>query len=410
MSNPSSHGLLGGADPSAPSDPFTQSLSGFSLSGNLRDRIENAVRSAPITYTQIGIGTTLYMAHLLGVLNARKILFHPRLVGYPQWQTWRSITAFGVLGVSVLDVVRSIGGLIYWQAPLEKWVCGTGDTTREGRIVRRGTNRQNKDGSRKPLFQWLVTSNQFLRILSLSSAILLSIEFVIYKDPTPLATPFAHMAPTLLLFPYALYPLLEHTVRWLWALTDQDQDVNLFGVLPINPVYLPLAMTAIGGFTSWKEMLKGLVTAVGVSYVMKIRRGGEEGELVVDFLKRFGRSWAIWLDAVFRRLSGAVPPAAPAAAPTPVMPGTFPPAGGLPDMAQLQTAFSTAASAFTHMMADMGAVSPSAGESQARRRNQGGARVEQVQMEEIGAYDLPGAGSSGAPGNGDWGRGQRLGS
>ncbi|KAJ3208202.1 hypothetical protein HDU67_006949 [Dinochytrium kinnereticum] len=307
----------------------------------------------------------------------------------------RTVTSFGVLGTSLFDAGRAVAGLVYWQAPLEKWLCGEGDVVREGRVVRRGVNRKRGDGTRKSIVQWLLTENRFTRVLGVSSAIITAIEFALYRDPQPVGMDGAYPSGILVLFPYSLYPLLEHTIRWLWALTDQDQDVKLFGVLPINPVYLPIVMTAFGGFSAWKEMLKGFLVAVATSHLFKIRRGGEEGELVPSYLIRLGKSWQQWGQRLVRRGRGG------GSAPN-AMPGSFPEAG-VPDLAQFNAAVATASGMISRAVRELGVVGQ--GDSVPRRRapvagGSGGRGESEVQMEEVGGYTVEGS----------WGPGRPLGS
>ncbi|KAJ3268330.1 hypothetical protein HK104_005398, partial [Borealophlyctis nickersoniae] len=271
---------------------------------SLGSRIHSYALTYPITTFQILVGSTLHVTHLLNITPYRSLLFHPRLCLPPTLQLWRPLTSVLVLGTSIPEVAQRAVGMTYWQAPLEKWFDGEGDVVRDGIVVREGENRRKADGSRKNWFEWLILDNAFLRAQLLAAVVVVSMEFVLYRDPTPaaVAAPLLSsgaigsvlsssssaasqlmQAPgALLLFPYTLFPTLEYSLRWMWAITDQEREIVLFGVLPVKPVYLPLALCAMGGFGAWKSMLKGAVAAIVVGKVMDMRRAG--GENAVDWL------------------------------------------------------------------------------------------------------------------------------
>ncbi|KAJ3153653.1 hypothetical protein HDU86_005151 [Geranomyces michiganensis] len=276
------------------------------------------VRSSPHTTLQIVLGSTLHFTHMLGLTPYRSLLFHPRLFLAPRFQLWRGVTAFGIVGLNVIDVLRSAVSMVYWQAPLERWFDGQGDVVRDGVVVRAGRNRTRADGSRKSVLEWLVLDNRYLRAQLLAGAVVVAIELVLYKTPTAMsASSFSSSStlaaaaagvPGFLIYPYSLYPSLEHAVRWLWAMTTETNTMTVFGVLPVRPVYLPFALCALGGFVSWKEMLKGLVAAAVVGKLMDLRR--RDGENATDWLQRTAVGWLVWAQRAIGGGSGIAPPAA----------------------------------------------------------------------------------------------------
>ncbi|KAJ3168182.1 hypothetical protein HDU88_001620 [Geranomyces variabilis] len=301
--------LLGGADPASTLSSLATTL--ITLTGASPEQIgthlHTLVRSSPHTTLQIVLGSTLHVTHMLGLTPYRSLLFHPRLFLAPRFQLWRGVTAFGVVGLNVVDVLRSAVSMVYWQAPLERWFDGEGDVVRDGVVVRAGRNRTRADGSRKGVLEWLLLDNRYLRAQLLAGAVVVAIELVLYKTPTAIsassssssAFAAAASAPAFLIYPYSLYPSLEHAVRWLWAMTTETNTMTVFGVLPVRPVYLPLALCALGGFAAWKEMLKGLVAAVVVGKLMDLRR--RDGENATDWLQRTAVGWVLWA----RRAVGA---------------------------------------------------------------------------------------------------------
>ncbi|TPX61517.1 hypothetical protein PhCBS80983_g01050 [Powellomyces hirtus] len=257
----------------------------------LGTHVHSMLRSSPHTTFQIVLGSTLHLTHMLGLTPYRALLFHPRLFLAPRFQLWRGVTSFGVLGLNLIDVVRSAVGMVYWQAPLERWFDGDGDIVRDGIVVRQGRNRMKKDGSRKNALEWLILDNHYLRAQVLSGIVLIGIELALHQTPTATTTG-ARLASSLLIFPYPMYANLEHALRWLWAVTTPTNTMTVFGVLPVRPVYLPFALCALGGFGAWKEMLKGLVAAIVVGKLMDLRR--VDGENAVDWLYRTALSWVLW--------------------------------------------------------------------------------------------------------------------
>ncbi|TPX68916.1 hypothetical protein SpCBS45565_g02859 [Spizellomyces sp. 'palustris'] len=301
--------LLGGEDGTSISTLLATvtTLTGMSPS-TLTHTLQSHIRSSPHTTLQIALGSTIHLTHLIGLTPYRTLLFHPRLFLAPRYQLWRGITGFCVLGHGIVEVFQRAVGMVYWQAPLEKWFDGEGDLVKDGVVLREGQNRRKRSGGRKNVLEWLVTDNHFLRAQLLAGVVLVGIELALYRaPPAPVSTTsfLTTATPSLLLFPYSLYPNLEYAFRWLWAITTPSTSLTLFGVLPIQPVYIPLCLCALGGFGAWKAMLKGLVAAMVVGKVMDLRRIG--GDNAVDWLWKTIVGWAAWGQAVASggRLSGS---------------------------------------------------------------------------------------------------------
>ncbi|KAI8995067.1 hypothetical protein BC832DRAFT_525529, partial [Gaertneriomyces semiglobifer] len=243
----------------------------------------------PLTTLHAACGASLHICQMVGLISYRAILFHPRLVTGSQWQLHRVVTSFMVLGGSVVDVVQRAVSMFFWQAPLEKWFDGDGDLIRNGVIVRAGTNRRKPSGARKSIVEWLVTDNRFLRAQVLACAVLVGLELALFRRDSHM---LKNTAPEILLFPYSMFPNLEYAFRWLWAITDNEEEHRLFGIIAIRPVYLPIALCALGGFSAWKPMIKGLVAALIVSKVMDLRRADQQK--AVDWAFKVIADWFHW--------------------------------------------------------------------------------------------------------------------
>ncbi|KAI8823757.1 uncharacterized protein EV422DRAFT_368907 [Fimicolochytrium jonesii] len=346
--------ITGAAVPSAvPSGP----------DGFISTYVSDLFRSSPHTTLQILLGTSLYVSHSVGLTPYHNLLFHPRLFWAPRYQLWRGVTGFAVTAFSLMDVVKSAVGMVYWQAPLERWFDGSGDVVRGAIVVRAGRNRSRKNasggsggGGRKSVLEWLLLDNKYIRAQALAAAVIIAIELILQRStasyiPTSVANGTIDLSSlpsnitqhlpsaitSMFLFPYSLFPPLEHALRWLWALTAPTTTATtVLGVVPIKPVYLPLALCAMGGFSSWKDMLKGLVAALVVGKIMDVRRprpvdsyvdsgagssyaaagGGYDDNIadplsqnVVDWFADTVASWVVWGK---RQSVSVIGPAAPA--------------------------------------------------------------------------------------------------
>jgi hypothetical protein len=396
-------GLKGGAE--SPSSPAIPGIAGLSRQA-IEEYVMNHVRSSPLTSIQIVTGFTLFTANLIGLVPARPLLFHTRLALAPRWEVHRMGTAFLIMGTNIVDIVRSIAGLLYWQAPLERYISGSGDVVQDGRLVHRGDNRRGGTmGKRKSMVEWLVTQNRFLRMQALAAVTMVGLEVILYRDPPPL-NPL--MGGGILVFPYSLFPLLEHTMRWIWALTDLHGEIKLLGMIPLQPVYAPLVVSAMSGFATWKYTFKGLLGAIVVARAMGLRRGGEGGEYVHEYMYHLGMRWYRWFSAIVGQNKGPTS-GAPSVAPT--TPGSYPSSsssstGGYQNtrpsapttpavpidpnqlMSQfapyLNTAAATFFNAFNAAGAGAGATAPSSGSAPHR-----GPIIQEIQMDDVPQQPSP---------------------
>ncbi|KAJ3117531.1 hypothetical protein HK098_006238 [Nowakowskiella sp. JEL0407] len=315
---PKRSGLKGGSDESL----FLTTISNLSgmTSSALEDQALNFYSAAPITTIQVGAGLTLHVANMLGLIPNREILFHPRLIFSPYWQSYRAVTSFFVIGISTMDVLQRSLGSLYYQAPLETWFNGSGDLYRNGVLHHQGQQRKkiisnsprpdNSSSSsssnvtirRKNTIEWLFLENPFFKSQLLTVATLLGIEFLLWEsqplfdafnpfqsyDINLLGTPSSY-----LIFPYTLFPNLEYATRWTWALTTQEREVIMFGVLPVKPVYLPIVLCGMGGFQQFPALIKGFFASLVVSKAMQLKRF--DGEFVAEWTIRLCMDWYYWV-------------------------------------------------------------------------------------------------------------------
>ncbi|KAI8814393.1 hypothetical protein BJ742DRAFT_785145 [Cladochytrium replicatum] len=329
---PKPPGLKGGADNNQ--GPVMSALSGLSgmTSAAFEDYALNFVSASPITSIQVSVGLGLHFLDMFGILPYRTVLFHPRLILAPYWQTHRTVTSFLAMGLSTVDVAQRALGTFYYQAPLETFINGSGDTYRGGRLIHEGRQRllpngrsttflglsglkllgrskaaeaaqQNQDTSniparrRKNMVEWLITDNKFLHTQLLSAATLVFIELVVNEAvPSLSPQPVPGSASSYLIFPYSLYPNLEYATRWTWGLSTMEREIVMFGVIPVKPHYLPIVLCAMGGFSQWKALLKGLAASIIVSHLMELKRF--DGENVVEWAYHQALDWYYWIEAL----------------------------------------------------------------------------------------------------------------
>ncbi|KAI9204018.1 uncharacterized protein BJ171DRAFT_568485 [Polychytrium aggregatum] len=282
-----SHGPSRQALPLKGGNPFL-SLSDPSSGTTIKTQALNFAHTSPITTFQIATGSVLSVLDLFHILPYRTLGFHPYFAFAPHWQTYRVATSFLITGHSIMDVVNKSAGMVYWGAALEKRFNGAGDVVDENGVVRtEGLQRKARSGKRKGLFQWLILDNRFLHVQLASAAVIVGIECILYRQPR-----FDGRTPVII-FPVALFPQLEYSMRWIWAFTEQDQNILLFGVLPIKPIYLPILLCAMGGFSGIKPLVKGFAAALIVTKIMDMRRS--DGEPILDWVWKFGHSWYDWI-------------------------------------------------------------------------------------------------------------------
>ncbi|KAJ3393285.1 hypothetical protein HDU84_002364 [Entophlyctis sp. JEL0112] len=298
----------GNSSSSEPGSLFAQNL--------VRDRVRSFANSQPLTTGFLGVSAIAHSLALVGIVPLRSLSFHPRLALSPAFQLNRIPTSVLVLGRSIPQIVSSVVSLVTWHAQLEVLTCGTGDVIKDGRIVRRGTNR----ASRKSLYDWLVRENAFFRIQLATLAVVTALEMALYSDPRdPSAALFlsgssvlTKSSSAILVFPYSLFPVFDASIRWTWAFMELEKDTLIFGVLPVRPIYVPLVTSLMGG-ASFYNLFKGFLVATAVSAALKLKRGGIDlafdddathpsGELVVDYLREFAFGWYRWIKTVGRKL------------------------------------------------------------------------------------------------------------
>ena len=82
---------------------------------------------------------------------------------------------------------------------------------------------------------------------------------------------------------YSLYPVVEHSIRWMWALTMDDSHSMDIGVVSLSPIYVPFILMVYDLELDFVALGWGFFCAVLGSWAMKTRR--KDGKLVVDWLR-----------------------------------------------------------------------------------------------------------------------------
>lgn len=320
---------------------------------DLKQRIEEQWIKAPITTAHIGLGTSLYALNLIGVIPTQSLLFHPSLAFSPNWQIYRTITSFLVMGRSASDVFYRSVAMYYLHSPLEEYMDVTYVSQLKEEIYQTketaystydnlksqiqhyyNNNGKPPTAIQRLMMQFQVYSKSFWRksstllsqvsnspyfkILALSCGFIVAIELFFFKESSTISPEVSWSYSQMdqgtysgnasngypdiktlykglvnpgftLLFPRSLFPNLDYSLRWLWAICGSKEVVSMFGVFPMRPVYVPVLLCALSGFKTWPAMLKGLACSLFVSYVMKLRR--PDGQLVVDYTIDLGKYW-----------------------------------------------------------------------------------------------------------------------
>ena len=277
--------------------------------------LRRVIAFAPITSLQMVVGVGIFALDAAGVMSSTSLLFHPRLiVSSPSRQWYRMASSFFVLGLSFGDLTQRLGGLFVWQATFEQNINGAdGSGIKDSGSPSRHKFKYKDDSTIRPFrlpdelsateqkdkkSQWIqdglvglqsLFTNRFLAIQLLSAAIIVAIELSLLQN-----TRIHHEGLFLHIFPYTLYPILEHAIRWLWAITANDRDsVPVFGFLRLEPVYIPFIACGLSGFSSLSTTIKGLATALLTSKVLDLKRWN--GQSAFDWFCDFGVSWYKWI-------------------------------------------------------------------------------------------------------------------
>ncbi|KAI8925636.1 hypothetical protein BC831DRAFT_460055 [Entophlyctis helioformis] len=261
----------------------------------VRAQATRVAYSAPMTTLQIVAGASIHIASTLGMVSPAAVLFHPRLVLPPYSQIYRAASSFLVIGLSTFDVIERMLGLAYWQAPLEQTFPRA---IKAPLTPQQQQQHQQQQASKSPsVFRSVVDycraiNPRFLQMQLVTAAVIVAVELSVFQNSRT-----RHDGVFLHLFPYTLYPVLEHAMRWLWAMTaDERQSIVLFGILRLEPVMVPLATCALGGFGSLPSTGKGLFAAVVAARILDLRRWN--GEPAVDWFWQVAKSWSEWVSSM----------------------------------------------------------------------------------------------------------------
>ncbi|KAL2914074.1 hypothetical protein HK105_206332 [Polyrhizophydium stewartii] len=277
----------------------------------LRAQAVRVAKLAPMTTLQILVGLGLHAATATGAAPAGALLFHPRLVLPPHAQWYRIPLAFMTLGLSTPDVLQRVVGLFYWQAPFEQDMArappAAAGQSVPGSFPQAGGSGGGGAGGASPaarggfvqgVVEYVRAINpRFLKTQLVAAAVIVAMELALSQN--------AHarqQGGMLHLFPYTLYPVLEHAMRWLWAMTAHEREaIPVMGIVRIEPVMIPLAMMVMGGFGSVASTAKGLAAAFVAARVLDLRRWN--GEPAADWFRGVALAWYRWIAAQAAALS-----------------------------------------------------------------------------------------------------------
>ncbi|KAJ3309210.1 hypothetical protein HDV04_006317 [Boothiomyces sp. JEL0838] len=241
-----------------------------------KKQIRKIAKESPITFIQIGLGITIHLISLTTLISPTKLLFHSKLLENPV-NSYRVLTSFLVLGTTLFDVGKRSLSLFYTQAPLEAMF--------DQPLKPPGRYPDEEDDEKfvlgKPNFR-------FLTMQLMMMGMIVSIETLVFPNFN-----LTKKGGIIKVFPYTLYPILEHAIQWMWAMcTDERQTVAIAGFIRLEPVLVPLAMWALSGFDNGVSLLKGLAVAVSVGQVLQIKRWN--GEDAVSWFAYISKSWYKW--------------------------------------------------------------------------------------------------------------------
>ncbi|KAJ3216800.1 hypothetical protein HK099_005735 [Clydaea vesicula] len=228
-----------------------------------------------------------------GFVPSHKLLFHPRLALSPTFQVHRIGTSFLILGHSAYDVFQKSAGIIMWQMPLERaFNAPIKEKKKEESSFNEPANKSILDFKK---IQKYLNKNKFLKAQLIAGGTLVTIDLLFYRNPVRINRYYS-------IFPYSLYPSLEFSMRWLWAATETATSLPVLGIIPVPPIYTPIIVCALGGFRQSEHLLKGLIGALAVGYIMDLRRS--DGSRVVDWMKSLGTWWFNFITTKVRKVAG----------------------------------------------------------------------------------------------------------
>lgn len=220
----------------------------------------NITRTAPFTTIQASIALLIQLLSVLGVVKLSDLLFNSTLI--LDGEIWRVVSGFLVMGLGGLEVVKKVGTLYYCQIALEQLYSPSHDSNSEK-------------------FELGPISPAFFQLAGLSATFVALGELFVFGRGIS----------------YTVYPILEQAIRWIWALTaDERTSIHIMGI-NLDPVYVPLALLCVDGFSSFSECGKGLVVALAVCQVLDIKRWN--GKSALKFLQAKIEWWTKFIKANF---------------------------------------------------------------------------------------------------------------
>jgi len=262
-------------------------------------------RVAPFTTLQLVAGGSLAVASTLGLVKLT--LFHPWLVAVPGrgssggivlsgvnttqpnfanlWGWPRVVLAFFVLGPSMTDTLRRMYTIYRYGGAVERKLYQPPPV---GQTLNSRPMPPLMQRVRTILKGSQPTSNPYVKLQLVTVATVLVMEFLSTSSRpsqqqlqgTFLEGWFRQVARN----SYALTPILEYATLFTWAGLTQtlvrfgsfsessDHVTSQLDASSLPPLLVPLGICASGFFTTWKDMVKGLIASMVAARICNLQR------------------------------------------------------------------------------------------------------------------------------------------
>lgn len=182
----------------------------------VKDKVSNMIQYSPVTTAHIVLGVAF--------LPFQKYLVFKPILGHG------FITSFFCLG-SGFNVLKRLYGMAMYQAPTEE------------------------------LFS-KASKYSFLQAQTVMASLIVTSQII-----------FTHYQPL-------LFPLLEHSNRWLWAFTSMDKSIQVYGYVSISPALFPFVLCFFE--SSFYECFVGLGTSLAAAWILNLKR--QDGQPLLDYV------------------------------------------------------------------------------------------------------------------------------
>ena len=236
----------------------------------LKSRILLFSRVSPFTLSLLAISIATTSLTLFGFMKPRRLLFNQRMVS--RGQIYRVLSGLLVLGLNLFDVGKRIYGMYKYQGELET-LYTTGNLYNDDQLPTTEKVEDEEDNELGVLDNLKTRiSPRFAKTMILMTALSI-VPHLVYFQPLGRKLYF-----------YSLYPIVEQSVRWLWALTvDENKGIEI-GMITLSPLVLPVLLSVYDGVGNFGMVVHGFINALITSYVMRTRRF--DGKFVKDWIQK----------------------------------------------------------------------------------------------------------------------------